>query len=45
MAEVVQSDNILALSNNEVNALTDLLDKQEDLDPRLIDLNNTLQAL
>lgn len=45
MAEVIQNDAVVGLSNAEVNALTALLDKQEPLDPRLVDLNNTLQTL
>lgn len=45
MAEKIVSDVVLGLSNKEVNALTDLFDAQEDLDPRLADLNNTIQTL
>ena len=45
MAEVVSGDIVVSLSNKEANALTELLDKQEDLSPALVDLNNTLQTL
>ena len=45
MAEVVQNDVVIGLSNKEVVALTELLDNQEELDPRLVDLNNTLQTV
>lgn len=45
MAEIIQNDAVVGLSNSEVNALTSLLDKQEPLDPRLVDLNNQLQTL
>ena len=45
MAVTIQSDVVLGLSNREANALTELLDAQEDLNPALVDLNNTLQTL
>lgn len=45
MAEIVQADTIVALSNKEINALTRLLEAQEDLNPALVDLNNQLQTL
>lgn len=45
MAEIVLNDVVVGLSNREANALTTLLDKQEPLDPALVDLNNTLQTL
>lgn len=45
MAEAIQADTVVALSNREVSALIDLFDAQTDLSPSLQDLNNTLQAL
>jgi hypothetical protein len=45
MAEALKNDVVVGLSENEVEALINLFDNQETLDPRLNDLNNTLQAL
>lgn len=45
MAEALQNDVVIGLSNREVNALTELLESQTDLNPALVDLNNTLQTL
>lgn len=45
MAEIIRGEVVVALSNTEVAALTELLDKQDDLDPRLNDFNNTIQAV
>lgn len=45
MAEAVQATTLIALSARETAALTALLETQDDLDPALVDLNNTLQTL
>lgn len=45
MAEALNNDVVIGLSNREVNALSRLLDEQENLDPALVDLNNTLATL
>ena len=45
MAEVVSGEVVVALTAKETTALTELLDAQESLDPRLNDLNNTLQTV
>ena len=45
MAEALKNDVVVGLSDTEVEALVRLFDKQDTLDPRLNDLNNTLQAL
>lgn len=45
MAEVIKDDVVVSLSTVEKQALIDLLDAQENLDPRLTDLNNSLQTV
>lgn len=45
MAEALKNDVVVGLTETEVAGLIDLFDAQETLDPRLNDLNNTLQAL
>jgi uncharacterized protein (DUF1778 family) len=45
MAELLRDENVVGLTNTEVTALVELFDNQETLDPRLNDLNNTLQAV
>lgn len=45
MAEAIRSTVVVGMSQTEVTALAELLDQQEDLDPRLMDLNNTIQAV
>lgn len=45
MAIVIKDDAVVGLSDTEVEALIDLFDQQENLDPRLQDFNNTLQTL
>lgn len=45
MAEVIKDDVVVSLSNTEKQALIELLDAQEALDPRLNDLNNSLQTV
>lgn len=45
MAEALKNDVVVGLTDTEVAGLIDLFDAQENLDPRLNDLNNTLQAL
>lgn len=45
MAEALKNDVVVGLTETEVAGLIDLFDSQEVLDPRLNDLNNTLQAL
>ena len=44
MAEILTNDVVVGLTETETSALVDLFDSQENLDPRLNDLNNTLQA-
>lgn len=45
MAEVIKDYAVVSLSENEVTALVELFDSQIELNPRLQDLNNSLQAL
>lgn len=45
MAEVIKDDVVVSLSATEKAALLELLDAQESLDPRLADLNNSLQTV
>lgn len=45
MADALKHAVVVGMSENEVEALIELFDRQENLDPRLNDLNNTLQAL
>lgn len=45
MATAITNEVVLGLTNREASALIHLLDAQENLDPSLVDLNNTLQTL
>ena len=45
MADVVSGEAVIGLSRKELTALAALLDAQENLDPALNDLNNTVQTL